>query len=71
MQRNREDNDTQQVEENIVENMEKSAELGNIKKDYKQLLETKRTNYITEESTKLNSWLNQKQDNKIWDYIKP
>ena len=31
MQRNREDNDTRQVEENREENMEKSAELGNIR----------------------------------------
>ena len=35
-----------------------------IKKDYKQLLETKRINYTTEESIKLNSWLNQKRDKK-------
>ena len=41
-----------------------------IRKNYKQLLETKRNNYTTEESNKLNSWLNQKQDKKIWDYIK-
>ena len=41
-----------------------------IKQNYKLLIETKRNNHTTKESTKLNYWLNQKQDNKIWDYLK-
>ena len=42
----------------------------NTKAEYKILLEAKRNKFTTEESNRLNTWLNQKQDNKIWEYIK-